>query len=108
MRKARRHPNGSEHRPETNQLPSRRRHAESRHVDCLRIDHTLTQDATRTLAMLTLEAMALTRVKTEVSVQYVDHNLLRRVGCTGTHLLELEKNNVARASVHGAPGLAAP
>lgn len=43
----------------------------------LRIDQTLTQDATGTLAMLSLEAMALDRVKTEVSVQYVDHNLLQ-------------------------------
>ena len=43
----------------------------------LRIDQTLTQDATGTLAMLSLEAMHLDRVKTEVSVQYVDHNLLQ-------------------------------
>ncbi len=43
----------------------------------LRIDQTLTQDATGTLAMLSLEAMEIDRVKTEVSVQYVDHNLLQ-------------------------------
>ncbi|MEK8092046.1 aconitate hydratase [Methylocystis sp. IM3] len=43
----------------------------------LRIDQTLTQDATGTLAMLTLEALQLDRAKTEVSVQYVDHNLLQ-------------------------------
>lgn len=43
----------------------------------LHIDQTLTQDATGTLAMLSLEAMDLDRVKTEVSVQYVDHNLLQ-------------------------------
>lgn len=43
----------------------------------LRIDQTLTQDATGTLAMLSLEAMKLDRVKAEVSVQYVDHNLLQ-------------------------------
>ena len=43
----------------------------------LRIDQTLTQDATGTLAMLSLEAMKLDRVRTEVSVQYVDHNLLQ-------------------------------
>jgi aconitate hydratase len=43
----------------------------------LRIDQTLTQDATGTLAMLSLEAIGLDRVKTEVSVQYVDHNLLQ-------------------------------
>ncbi len=44
----------------------------------LRIDQTLTQDATGTLVMLELEAMALDRVLTEVSVQYVDHNLLQQ------------------------------
>jgi aconitate hydratase len=43
----------------------------------LRIDQTLTQDATGTLVMLELEAMELNRVKTEVSAQYVDHNLLQ-------------------------------
>jgi aconitate hydratase len=43
----------------------------------LKIDQTLTQDATGTMVMLELEALALDRVKTEVSVQYVDHNLLQ-------------------------------
>jgi aconitate hydratase len=43
----------------------------------LKIDQTLTQDATGTMVMLELEAMGLNRVKTEVSVQYVDHNLLQ-------------------------------
>jgi aconitate hydratase len=43
----------------------------------LSVDQTLTQDATGTLVMLELEALGLDRVKTEVSVQYVDHNLLQ-------------------------------
>jgi len=43
----------------------------------LRIDQTLTQDATGTLVMLSLEAMDVERMRTEVSVQYVDHNLLQ-------------------------------
>jgi len=43
----------------------------------LKIHQTLTQDATGTLVMLTLEALRLDRVRTEVSVQYVDHNLLQ-------------------------------
>jgi len=43
----------------------------------IRIDQSLTQDATGTLVMLELEAMGLRRVKTEVSVQYVDHNLIQ-------------------------------
>ncbi|MDX1646089.1 MAG: aconitase family protein, partial [Longimicrobiales bacterium] len=44
----------------------------------VRIDQTLTQDATGTLVMLELEAMGLDRVQTEVSVQYVDHNLIQQ------------------------------
>ena len=43
----------------------------------LRIDQTLTQDATGTLVMQELEAMGLDRARTELSVQYVDHNLLQ-------------------------------
>jgi aconitate hydratase len=43
----------------------------------IQIDQTLTQDATGTLVMLELEAMHLDRVKTEISVQYVDHNLIQ-------------------------------
>jgi aconitate hydratase len=43
----------------------------------LRIDQTLTQDATGTLVMLELEAMGVQRVCTELSAQYVDHNLLQ-------------------------------
>lgn len=42
----------------------------------IRIDQTLTQDATGTLVMLELEAMGLDKVKTQLSAQYVDHNLL--------------------------------
>ncbi|MGH3598260.1 MAG: aconitate hydratase [Mycobacterium sp.] len=41
------------------------------------IDQTLTQDATGTLVMQELEALGLDRARTEVSVQYVDHNLLQ-------------------------------
>src|SRR5438445_5039799 len=43
----------------------------------LKIDQTLCQDATGTLVMLELEAMGIDRVKTEVSAQYVDHNLIQ-------------------------------
>ena len=43
----------------------------------LKIDQTLTQDATGTLVMLELEAMKISRVQTELSAQYVDHNLLQ-------------------------------
>lgn len=43
----------------------------------LKIDQTLTQDATGTMVMLELEAMGLDRVKTEASAQYVDHNIIQ-------------------------------
>ncbi|MBQ3015349.1 MAG: aconitate hydratase [Clostridia bacterium] len=43
----------------------------------LRIDQTLTQDATGTMAYLQLEAMGTERVKTELSVAYIDHNTLQ-------------------------------
>ena len=44
----------------------------------LRIDQTLTQDATGTMAFLQLEAMGVDRVKTELSVAYADHNMLQQ------------------------------
>ena len=43
----------------------------------LRIDQTLTQDATGTMAYLQWEALGLDRVRTELSVSYVDHNTLQ-------------------------------
>jgi len=46
----------------------------------IRVDQTLTQDATGTMAYLQFEAMGIPRVKTKLSVSYVDHNMLQ----TGT------------------------
>ncbi len=43
----------------------------------IRIDHTLTQDATGTMCYLAFEAMGLDKVKTELSVSIVDHNTLQ-------------------------------
>ncbi len=43
----------------------------------LRIDQTLTQDATGTMAYLQFEAMGIPRVRTKLSVSYVDHNMLQ-------------------------------
>src|SRR5574341_455844 len=43
----------------------------------IKIDQTLTQDATGTMAYLQFEAMAVPRVKPELSVSYVDHNTLQ-------------------------------
>jgi len=43
----------------------------------IKIDHTLTQDATGTMVFLEFMAMGVERVKTDISVCYVDHNLLQ-------------------------------
>jgi aconitate hydratase len=43
----------------------------------IKIDQTLTQDATGTMVMLEFEAMGIPRVMTELSAQYVDHNLVQ-------------------------------
>ena len=43
----------------------------------IRVDQTLTQDATGTMAYLQLEAMGIERVQTKLSVSYVDHNMLQ-------------------------------
>ncbi|MFH1424898.1 MAG: aconitate hydratase [archaeon] len=43
----------------------------------IRIDQTLTQDATGTMAYLQFEAMGVKKVKTELSVSYIDHNTLQ-------------------------------
>ncbi|MBR2848233.1 MAG: aconitate hydratase [Clostridia bacterium] len=43
----------------------------------LKIDQTLTQDATGTMAYLEFEAIGISRVKTELSVAYIDHNTLQ-------------------------------
>jgi aconitate hydratase len=43
----------------------------------VRIDQTLTQDATGTMTWLQFEAMELPKVRTELSVSYVDHNMLQ-------------------------------
>lgn len=43
----------------------------------IRIDHTLLQDATGTMAMLEFEALGVPQVKAQLAAQYVDHNLLQ-------------------------------
>ena len=44
----------------------------------IKIDQTLTQDATGTMAYLELEAMGIDKVKTELSVSYIDHNMTQQ------------------------------
>ncbi|MCL2172309.1 MAG: aconitate hydratase [Candidatus Bathyarchaeota archaeon] len=43
----------------------------------LKIDHTLTQDSTGTMAYLEFEAMGISQVKTQLSLSFVDHNMLQ-------------------------------
>lgn len=43
----------------------------------IHIDHVLLQDATGTMAMLEFEALGIRRVRAELAVQYVDHNILQ-------------------------------
>jgi aconitate hydratase len=43
----------------------------------LKIDHTLTQDSTGTMAYLEFEAMGIPQVKTQLSLSFVDHNMLQ-------------------------------
>jgi len=50
---------------------------ESQSLIGIRIDQTLTQDATGTLAYLQFEAMGVPKIRTELSVSYVDHNTLQ-------------------------------
>ena len=70
----------------------------------LRIDQTLTQDATGTTAFLLLEAMGVDRVRTELSVSYVDHNMAQ-FG-PENHNDHLYLQSIARkvGAVHSRPG----
>ena len=71
----------------------------------LKIDQTLTQDATGTMAYLALEAMELPRVKTELSVAYVDHNTLQ-CGFENADDHRYLRTVAARHGVHfSAPGV---
>jgi aconitate hydratase len=70
----------------------------------IRIDHTLLQDATGTMAMLEFEALGLDRVKAELCAQYVDHNLLQTDNKNADDH-EFLRTACARYGVHfSAPG----
>ena len=87
----------------------------------LKIDHTLLQDATGTMAMLEFEALGIDRVKVALAAQYVDHNLLQtdfknaddhkflRTACARYGVLYSEPGNGISHIVHmerfGRPGL---
>ncbi|MFC0301331.1 aconitate hydratase [Virgibacillus soli] len=70
----------------------------------LRIDQTLTQDATGTLVMLELEAMGLERAKTEASAQYVDHNLIQEDSKNPDDHLFLESASKRFGLYYSRPG----
>jgi predicted aconitate hydratase len=87
----------------------------------IKIDHTLLQDATGTMAMLEFEALGIDRVVVELAAQYVDHNLLQtdfknaddhsylRTACAHYGLHYSEPGNGISHIVHmerfGRPGL---
>ncbi len=70
----------------------------------IRIDHTLTQDATGTMAYLELEAMGVERVKTEISVSYVDHNMMQNGPENNNDHLYLQTVAAAKGVCFSRPG----
>ncbi|HUT56988.1 MAG TPA: aconitate hydratase [Phycisphaerae bacterium] len=70
----------------------------------IRIDQTLTQDATGTTAFLLLEAMGVERVKTELSVSYVDHNMAQFGPENHTDHLYLQSIARKVGAYHSRPG----
>ncbi|MDD5698197.1 MAG: aconitate hydratase [Victivallaceae bacterium] len=70
----------------------------------IKIDQTLTQDATGTMAYLELEAMKVPRVKTELSVSYVDHNMMQNGPENRNDHLYLQSVAAAKGIRFSAPG----
>ncbi|MEA4863169.1 MAG: aconitate hydratase [Victivallaceae bacterium] len=70
----------------------------------IRIDQTLTQDATGTMAYLELEAMRQDRVKTELSLSYVDHNMLQNGPENRNDHLYLQSVAAAKGVKFSPPG----
>ena len=70
----------------------------------IRIDQTLTQDATGTMAYLELEAMNIDKVKTELSVSYVDHNMMQNGPENRNDHLYLQSVAAAKGVVFSRPG----
>ncbi|MDD3119182.1 MAG: aconitate hydratase, partial [Victivallales bacterium] len=70
----------------------------------IRIDQTLTQDATGTMAYLELEAMNVDRVKTELSVSYVDHNMMQNGPENRNDHLYLQTIAAAKGVYFSRPG----
>ena len=70
----------------------------------IRIAQTLTQDATGTMAYLELEAMKVNRVKTEISVSYVDHNMMQNGPENHNDHLYLQSIAAAKGIYFSRPG----
>ncbi|MDD5729173.1 MAG: aconitase family protein, partial [Victivallales bacterium] len=70
----------------------------------IKIDQTLTQDATGTMAYLELEAMKILRVATELSVSYVDHNMMQNGPENRNDHLYLQSIAAAKGIKFSAPG----
>ncbi len=70
----------------------------------IRIDQTLTQDATGTMAYLELEAMNVPRVATELSVSYVDHNMMQNGPENRNDHMYLQSVAAAKGVAFSAPG----
>jgi len=70
----------------------------------IKIDQTLTQDATGTMAYLELEAMKINKVKTELSVSYVDHNTLQNGPENRNDHLYLQSIAAKKGIIFSRPG----
>ena len=70
----------------------------------IRIDQTLTQDATGTMAYLELEAMKVPKVATELSVSYVDHNMMQNGPENRNDHLYLQSVAASKGVVFSRPG----
>ena len=70
----------------------------------IKIDQTLTQDATGTMAYLELEAMKIARVNTELSVSYVDHNMMQNGPENRNDHLYLQSIAASKGIKFSAPG----
>ena len=70
----------------------------------IRIDQTLCQDATGTMAFLELEAMGVKRVKTELSIQYIDHNTSQMGPENANDHLYLQSVCASKGVLYSRPG----
>ena len=70
----------------------------------IRIDHTLLQDATGTMAMLEFEALGIDRVKAELAAQYVDHNLLQTDHKNADDHIYLQSASARHGIIFSPPG----